>query len=107
MLESAVSYCQQAGLQIAGENADEKNADQAGLVLFIPGAHYVLTDNGTRAAFRLDAARVSAQDAGADVSAQGETAPRIGTCQADVSAQDAPNIGAGVSAHAGAAQATP
>jgi hypothetical protein len=50
MLESAVSYCQQSGLNIQAANGDNGT-----LGLFIPGAHYVLTDNGTRAAFRLGA----------------------------------------------------
>jgi len=50
MLESAVSYCQQAGLQVQAANGDNGT-----LGLFIPNAHYVLTDNGTRAAFRLGA----------------------------------------------------
>jgi hypothetical protein len=64
LLESAVSYCQQSGLNIQATNGDNGT-----LGLFIPNAHYVLTDNGTRAAFRLgafyqardDAPRVSAQ----------------------------------------------
>ena len=50
MLESAVSYCQAAGLHIQAANGDNGT-----LGLFIPGAHYVLSDNGTRAAFRLGA----------------------------------------------------
>jgi hypothetical protein len=72
MLESAVSYCQAAGLHIQAANGDNGT-----LGLFIPGAHYVLTDNGTRAAFRLGATpRVSAHTPGND-----------GTSDARVSAQ--------------------
>ena len=57
MLESAVSYCQAAGLNVSATNGESGT-----LGLFIPGAHYVLSDNGTRAAFRLGAMpRVSAQ----------------------------------------------
>ncbi len=59
MLESAVSYCQSAGLKV-----NAANGDNGTLGLFIPGAHYILTDNGTRAAFRLGAVSVSAPDAG-------------------------------------------
>jgi|GEM_PF-4658831 len=50
LLESAVSYCQQAGLPVRAAN----QADGA-LAVFIPNAHYVLTDDGARAAFRLTA----------------------------------------------------
>ncbi len=73
LLESAVSYCQQAGLQVGATNGDNGT-----LAILIPNAHYVLTDSGTRAAFRLGA--LSAHGAGNigthQVSAQGErTAP--------------------------------
>ena len=64
MLESAVSYCQAAGLHIQAANGDNGT-----LGLFIPGAHYVLSDNGTRAAFRLG--RVSAQGAHRDAGNNG------------------------------------
>jgi hypothetical protein len=50
LLESAVSYCQQAGLQVRAANQDD-----GALAVFIPNAHYVLTDDGARAAFRLTA----------------------------------------------------
>ena len=50
MLESAVSYCQSAGLKVQAANGDNGT-----LGLFVPGAYYLLTDNGTRALFRLDA----------------------------------------------------
>lgn len=50
MLESAVRYCQQAGLTVHAANGDSGT-----LGLFIPNAHYAVTDNGTRAAFRLGA----------------------------------------------------
>jgi hypothetical protein len=72
MLASAVSYCQQAGLKVGAANGDNGT-----LGLFISNAHYLLTDNGTRAVFRLGAVRA---DNG-------------------VSAQDAPNDGTQVSAH--------
>lgn len=48
LLESAVSYCQQAGLQVRAANQDD-----GALAVFIPNAHYVLTDDGAQAAFRL------------------------------------------------------
>ena len=48
LLESAVSYCQSAGL-----NVQAQNGTNGTLGLFIPNAQYVLTDGGTRAAFRL------------------------------------------------------
>ena len=48
LLESAVSYCQQSGLNIQAANGDNGT-----LGLFIPNAHYIITDNGTRAFFRL------------------------------------------------------
>ncbi len=48
MLESAVSYCQSAGLCVQAANSKDGM-----LGLFIPNAHYIVTDNGTRAAFRL------------------------------------------------------
>ena len=47
MLESAIHHCQRAGLTIGAEN-------RAGaLVLNIPGAAYLLTHGGTRAALVL------------------------------------------------------
>jgi|GEM_PF-2060985 hypothetical protein len=58
MLESAVSYCQQAGLTVGAANGDNGT-----LGLFIPNAHYLLTDNGTRAVFRLGALGVARDDA--------------------------------------------
>lgn len=87
MLESAISYCQSAGLKVYAANGDNGT-----LGLFIPNAHYILTDDGTRAAFRL----------GALPSPRGDGAP-IGTPSARVSARDAATIGissAAVSAHA-------
>jgi hypothetical protein len=48
LLESAVSYCQAAGLHIQAANSKDGT-----LGLFVPGAHYIITDNGTRAFFRL------------------------------------------------------
>jgi hypothetical protein len=67
MLESAVSYCQAAGLHIQAANGDNGT-----LGLFIPNAHYILTDNGTRAAFRLGAFSGSAaRDDAPRLSAQG------------------------------------
>lgn len=65
MLESAVSYCQESGLQINAINHLDGT-----LGLFIPGAHYVLTGNGTRAAIRLGAF-YPARDDKPTVSAQG------------------------------------
>lgn len=50
LLESAVSYCQLAGLRVRAANQDD-----GALAVFIPNAHYILTDDGTRAAFRLGA----------------------------------------------------
>lgn len=87
MLESAIAYCQQAGLKVYAANGDSGT-----LGLFIPNAHYVLSDDGTRAAFRL----------GALPSPRGD-AVSIGTPSARVSARDAANIGtssAAVSAQA-------
>jgi hypothetical protein len=57
LLESAVSYCEAAGLKVQAANGDNGT-----LGLFIPSAHYVLTDNGTHAVFRLDPREVSAQE---------------------------------------------
>jgi hypothetical protein len=66
MLASAVSYCQQAGLKVGAANGDNGT-----LGLFIPNAHYLLTDDGTRAAFRLGAFSQSVvRDDVHDVSAQ-------------------------------------
>lgn len=48
MLESAVSYCQQAGIKIGAVNGDDGT-----LGLFVQNAYYILTRHGTRAAFRL------------------------------------------------------
>lgn len=45
LLESAVSYCQQAGLGVNAAN------EQGALALFIPRARYIVTDDGMRAAF--------------------------------------------------------
>lgn len=45
LLESAVSYCQQAGLGVNAAN------EQGALCLFIPRARYIVTDDGMRAAF--------------------------------------------------------
>lgn len=56
MLESAVSYCQSAGLKVQAANGDNGT-----LGLFIPSAHYILTEGGTHAVFRLGA--ISAQGA--------------------------------------------
>lgn len=50
LLESAVSYCQLAGLQVSAVNGDNGT-----LELFIPNAHYLLTKSGTRAMFQLTA----------------------------------------------------
>lgn len=47
LLESAVSYCQQAGLQVNASN------EEGALALFIPRAQYIVSDNGTRATFHL------------------------------------------------------
>lgn len=47
MLESAIHHCQRAGLTIGGKN------DAGALVLTIPGAAFVLTHGGTRAALEL------------------------------------------------------
>lgn len=49
MLESAIYYCQRAGLSIGGKN------ESGALVLTIPHAAYILTHGGTRAAFELTA----------------------------------------------------
>ncbi len=59
MLESAVSYCQSAGLKVRAANGDNGT-----LQLIIPGAHYVLTDGGTRAALRLGPVSVQGQAQG-------------------------------------------
>lgn len=48
LLESAVSYCQAAGLQVNAANNEDGT-----LALFIPRAQYIVTGDGTRAAFRL------------------------------------------------------
>jgi hypothetical protein len=47
LLESAVSYCQQAGLGVTAAN------EQDALCLFIPRAQYIVSTDGTRAAFQL------------------------------------------------------
>lgn len=47
LLESAVSYCQQAGLQVNALN------EQGALCLFIPHAQYSVSEDGLRAAFQL------------------------------------------------------
>ena len=68
-----MSYCQSAGL-----NVQAANGDSGTLGLFIPNTHYVLTDDGTRAAFRLGTPSVSAQDGAASIgtlSAQAKTCP--------------------------------
>lgn len=51
LLASAVSYCQQAGMSIAAQNATNASGDSL-LQLYIPNAYYVLLDDGT-AAFRI------------------------------------------------------
>jgi len=56
MLESAVSYCQSAGMKVQAINGDNGT-----LGVFIPGAYYLLTDNDTRAVFRLGAMSVHAE----------------------------------------------
>jgi len=66
LLESAVSYCQQAGLQVSAANGNNGT-----LGLFVSNAHYVLTDNGTHAVFRLGTRGVSAREQ--------VTAPGVGT----------------------------
>ncbi len=48
LLESAISYCQSAGLTVSALNGDNGT-----LGLFVRGAHFLLTDSGTHAAFRL------------------------------------------------------
>jgi len=85
MLESAVSYCQQSGLKVGAANLTQNGAGTLGL--FIPNAHYVLSDNGTRAAFRLGAFYQVRDDA-PGVSAQAERAGCIGTSVAGISAQE-------------------
>ena len=67
LLESAVSYCQLAGLKVQAANGDDNT-----LGLFIPNTHYILTDNGTRAAFRLGAVLAQPKPTDADVSAQSD-----------------------------------
>ena len=56
LLESAVSYCQLAGLKVRAANGENDT-----LTLFIPNTHYILTDNGTKAVFRLGASLVQAE----------------------------------------------
>ena len=48
MLQSAIGYCQRAGMSVQAANSG------GGLVLTIPGARYALTEDGTAAEFRLD-----------------------------------------------------
>jgi hypothetical protein len=56
LLESAVSYCQLAGLKVQAANGENDT-----LTLFIPNAHYTVTDNGTKAAFRIGASLAEAE----------------------------------------------
>ena len=67
LLESAVSYCQLAGLKVQAANGENDT-----LRLFVPNAHYILTDNDTRAAFRLGAVSARPKPTDADVSAQSD-----------------------------------
>ena len=48
MLQSAIGYCQVAGLTVQAANCD------AGLVLTIPDVGYALTPDGNGAEFRLE-----------------------------------------------------
>jgi len=77
MLESAVSYCQAAGLTITAANSDSD-----ALCLYIPNAHYIITDNGTRAAFQIGK---SPDDVWKKYFDLGQDLPHIGTAR--VSAQ--------------------
>lgn len=52
LLASAVSYCQQAGLRVNASNEISPTGER-NLVLFIPHAQYIVSDDGARAAFRL------------------------------------------------------
>lgn len=52
LLESAVSYCQQAGLGVNASNEISPTGER-NLALFIPRAQYIVSDDGARAAFRL------------------------------------------------------
>ena len=53
MLQSAIGYCQVAGLAVQAENSD------SGLVLTLPRVAYGLMPDGSSAEFRLDAAEVA------------------------------------------------
>jgi hypothetical protein len=55
LLESAVSYCQSAGLAVQAANGNNGT-----LGLFVPNAEYILADNGTHAVFRLSARKPAA-----------------------------------------------
>ena len=50
VLESTITLCQSAGLQVSAANGDNGT-----LGLFIPNAYSILGDNSTRVAFRLGA----------------------------------------------------
>lgn len=52
LLESAVSYCQQAGLGVNASNEISPTGER-NLALFIPRAQYIVSADGARAAFRL------------------------------------------------------
>ncbi len=54
MLQSAIGYCQAAGLTVQAGNSSR------GLALTIPGASYALTDDGKRAEFRIGTSQLPA-----------------------------------------------
>ena len=64
ILASAVSYCQLAGLKVEAVNRSGT------LALFIPGCSYILTDNGTRADFRISTIPAQSAEPDAVLSAQ-------------------------------------
>lgn len=79
LLESALSYCQAAGMEVQAGNGDEGT-----LAIYIPNAHYTITDNGTRAEIRRGEAPDAVWDAYHDA---GQIIPRIGASAPTISAR--------------------
>ena len=76
VLESAITYCKSAGLQVSAANGDNGT-----LGLFIPNAYSILSYNSTRVAFRLGAMPQAAGIGTVEISARSGT-PNIDTHRA-------------------------
>ena len=64
ILQSAIGYCQQAGIAVQAHNGPE------GVTLTLPGVFYTMTNNGTAAEFHIGTAPANNGTPEAAISAQ-------------------------------------